>query len=207
MIRIEEVIVVEGKYDKNTLAQIVDAVILETSGFQIFSDREKLNLLRRLAEKRGIILLTDSDSAGFLIRNHLKGALPKDRVKQAYIPDISGKERRKASPSKEGKLGVEGMSREVLYEALVRAGATFSGTVPEDRSGVDTRRGLTIADFYEAGLTGTPNSSERRKAVLKKLNLPERLSASSMLEVLNALFSPEEFAELVRQESTRPEPT
>lgn len=156
MIPVKEVIVVEGRYDKNTLSQIFDAVIVETSGFGVFNDKEKLALLRRLAEARGLVVLTDSDGAGFVIRNFLKGAIDPALVKQAYIPDVAGKERRKASPSKEGKLGVEGMSAETLIDALRRAGATLGDEAPTHRSG-----GITKATLYELGLSGRPDSARR----------------------------------------------
>ena len=185
MRRIQEVIVVEGRYDKNTLSQVVEATVVSLGGFSIFNDREKLAFLRRLAEERGLILLTDSDGAGFVIRNYLKGALPKDRVKQAYIPDIHGKERRKRRAGKEGKLGVEGMRPEVLLEALRRCGATFlDGTEETAR----TREPITKADLVAWGLSGGADSAARRQALLRRLALPERLTANGMLEALNLLY-------------------
>ena len=187
MIRIREAIVVEGRYDKNTLSQLVDTVILETDGFGVFRDREKLALLRRIAEKRGLIILTDSDGAGFVIRNFLKGALPPDRVKHAYIPDLCGKERRKRRPGKEGKLGVEGMPPAVLEEALRRAGAAMEG---EEK--VRSAPTVTKADLYAWGLSGGENSREKRKKLLAALDLPERLSPNAMLPVLSALYSRED---------------
>jgi len=191
MRRVREVIVVEGRYDKNALRQVVDATVVETKGFGIFSDRERLALLRRLAAERGLILLTDSDGAGFVIRNFLKGAIPRSQLKQAYIPDIPGKERRKASPGKEGKLGVEGMKPEVLLEALERAGATFAdGASPAEREPV------TKADFYELELTGCPGSGSRRAALLKRLGLPERMTANALLEAVNILYTRDEFMEM-----------
>ncbi|WP_130870886.1 toprim domain-containing protein [Intestinimonas massiliensis (ex Afouda et al. 2020)] len=191
MLRIREAIVVEGRYDKNTLSQLVDTVILETSGFGIFKDGEKLALFRRLAEERGLIILTDPDGAGFVIRNFLKGSIPPDRVKHAYVPDILGKERRKRTPGKEGKLGVEGMRPAVLEEALRRAGATFLDGSGEDQP---PRRPITKADLFALGLSGGPGAGEKRKALLKRLSLPEHLSPNAMLEVLNALYSYEELA-------------
>lgn len=185
--RIQEVIVVEGRYDKNILSQVVDATIVETGGFSVFNDREKLAFLRTLAQKRGIILLTDSDGAGFVIRNYLKGALPRDRVKQAYIPDIPGKERRKRKAGKEGKLGVEGMTPEILLEALRRSGATFGG---ETLSPPPVP--ITKADLLERGLIG-PGSVARRKALLRELSLPAHLTPNALLEALNILFTPDEF--------------
>lgn len=193
MHRIKEVIVVEGRYDKNTLSQVVDAVIIETAGFGVYSDKEKLELLRKLALARGLIILTDSDGAGFQIRGYLKGAIDSALVKHAYIPDLRGKERRKASPSKEGKLGVEGMRPEVLLDALRRAGATFIGA----ETGQTEHEPITKADLYALGLSGTPNSSERRRQLTEKLELPERLAPNSLLDVLNALFSREELLEII----------
>lgn len=196
MRKVREVIVVEGRYDKNTLCQTVDAAIFPVDGFAVFNDREKLALLRRLAEERGLIVLTDSDGAGFVIRNFLKGALPRDRVKQAYIPDFYGKERRKRKAGKEGKLGVEGMRPEVLLSALERAGATFEG---EDAS-APAREPLTKADLYELGLTGGPGSAEKRRALMKRLALPEHLSASAMLDALNLLYGKAELLALLNAE-------
>lgn len=191
MIPVKEVIVVEGRYDKNTLSQIFDAVIVETSGFGVFNDREKLALLRRLAEARGLVVLTDSDGAGFVIRNFLKGAIDPALIKHAYIPDIQGRERRKSAPSKEGKLGVEGMSAQVLIDALRRAGATLGDETPTHRSG-----GISKATLYELGLSGRADSAQRRSALLKRLGLPEHLGANALLDVLNALYTPEELREL-----------
>ena len=183
MIRLKEAVVVEGRYDKTTLAQLIDTVILQTDGFGIFKDREKLALLRRVAEKRGLVILTDSDGAGFVIRNYLKGALPRDQVKHAYIPDLFGKEKRKRRPGKEGKLGVEGMSPEVLETALRQAGATVLG---EDEARASLT--LTKADLYAWGLSGGENSREKRKRLLAALDLPEHLSPNAMLPVLAALY-------------------
>lgn len=191
MISVKEVIVVEGRYDRNTLSQVFDAVIVETSGFGVFNDREKLALLRRLAEARGLVVLTDSDGAGFVIRKFLKGAIDPALVKQAYIPDIAGRERRKRAPSKEGKLGVEGMKPEVLIEALRRAGATLGGEEPARRA-----EGITKATLYELGLSGGPGSAEKRRALLKELDLPEKLSANALLDVLNALYTEAELREI-----------
>ncbi len=194
MKRIKEAIVVEGRYDKNALSQVVDAVILETSGFSVFKDSEKLTLLRRLAKKQGLIVLTDSDGAGFVIRNYIKGSIPSEQVKHAYIPDVYGKERRKRAPGKEGKLGVEGMSPEVLLQALLRAGATVEG---EDHA---TPRGqLTAADLYTLGLTGREDSAQRRTMLLRQLELPEHLSAKALLTVLNALYTSEELNTVLEQ--------
>ena len=188
--RIKEVIVVEGRYDRNMLLQVVDATVVETGGFSVFNDREKLNFLRRLAEKRGLILLTDSDGAGFVIRNYLKGTLPKEHIKQAYIPDMPGKERRKRKAGKEGKLGVEGMTPEILLEALRRSGATFGGETLSPPPAP-----ITKADLLERGLIG-PGSTQTRNELLHRLELPEHLSPNAMLEALNLLMSQEEFYEL-----------
>ena len=185
--RIREVIIVEGRYDKNALSQVVDAVILTTEGFGVFHDKEKLSYFRRLAEQRGVILLTDPDGAGFVIRNHLKGALPPERVKQAYVPDVPGKERRKKKGGKEGKLGVEGMSPAVLLEALRRCGATFEGEESRLPSA-----GITRADLMDKGLMG-PNSAAKRAAVLQTLQLPEHLTTTGLLDALNLLLTREEF--------------
>ena len=192
MFRIREAIVVEGRYDKNTLSQVVDTVILETAGFGVFKNQELVALLRRLAEERGLIVLTDSDGAGFLIRSRLKSALPQDRVKHAYIPDVYGKERRKRAPGKEGKLGVEGMTPAVLVEVLRRAGATF---LVEEAGGRGPKGGITKADLYALGLSGGPDAARRRQALLKHLKLPEHMSANALLPVLNALYDRESFLE------------
>lgn len=189
MRRIREVIVVEGRYDKNALRQVVDATVVETRGFGVFRDQERLALLRRLGRERGLILLTDSDGAGFVIRNFLKGAIPKSQLKQAYIPDVPGKERRKAAPGREGKLGVEGMPPQVLLEALERAGATFE----EEADKGDRRRPITKADFYALGLTGGPDSAARRASLLRRLRLPEHMTANALLEAVNILYTREEF--------------
>lgn len=187
--RIEEVIVVEGRYDRNMLLQVVDATVVETGGFSVFNDREKLVFLRKLAQKRGLILLTDSDGAGFVIRNYLKGAIPTEQVKQAYIPDIPGKERRKRKAGKEGKLGVEGMTPEILLQALRRGGATFAGEAAPSAAVP-----ITKADLLDRGLIG-PGSTQKRQQLLKNLELPEHLSPNALLETLNLLMSREEFYE------------
>lgn len=185
---IREVIVVEGRYDKNTLSQVVDAVIIETSGFGIFNDAEKRKLLQTMAEARGLIVLTDSDGAGFVIRNYIKGCVDPKLVKHAYIPDIYGKERRKSAPSREGKLGVEGMKPQVLLDALIRAGATF-----DDEENKKTAPRISKADMYARGLSGREGSAEKRAQLIKQLGLPERLTADGLLDVLNATMSREEF--------------
>lgn len=185
---VREVIVVEGRYDKNTLSQVVDAVIIETSGFGIFNDAEKRKLLQTMAEARGLIVLTDSDGAGFVIRNYIKGCVDPKLVKHAYIPDIYGKERRKSAPSREGKLGVEGMKPQVLLDALIRAGVTF-----DDEENKKTAPRISKADMYARGLSGREGSAEKRARLIKQLGLPERLTADGLLDVLNATMSREKF--------------
>ena len=185
---VREVIVVEGRYDKNTLSQVVDAVIIETSGFGIFNDAEKRKLLQTMAEVRGLIVLTDSDGAGFVIRNYIKGCVDPKLVKHAYIPDVYGKERRKSAPAREGKLGVEGMKPQVLLDALIRAGATF-----DDEENKKTAPRISKADMYARGLSGREGSAEKRAQLIKQLGLPERLTADGLLDVLNATMSREEF--------------
>lgn len=185
---VKEVIVVEGRYDKNTLSQIVDAVIIETSGFGIFNDAQKQKLLRTMAQARGLVVLTDSDGAGFVIRNFIKGCVDPACVKHAYIPDVFGKERRKAAPSKEGKLGVEGMRPQVILDALIRAGATVDA-----RPAAESAARITKADMYKCGLSGGTGSREKRAALIKRLDLPEKLSADALLDVLNAIMTREEF--------------
>lgn len=192
MVKVREAIVVEGRYDKNTLSQIVDAPIFETRGFGIFKDKEQMALLRAVALRRGLIVFTDSDGAGFVIRNHLKSAIPNQYLKHAYIPDIPGKEKRKAAPGKEGKLGVEGMTSDVILTALKDAGATFEdGT--QTKSG-----GISKQDLCSLGLSGGVDSSQKRLALQKKLNLPEHMSANALLQALNLLYSMDELSWLVK---------
>lgn len=186
MIKLKQAVVVEGRYDKNTLSQLIDAPIFETNGFGVMHDRTLLNFLRRVAEKRGLIVLTDSDGAGFVIRNFLKGALSKDKVLHAYIPDVAGKERRKAHAGKEGKLGVEGMPPEVLLRALQNAGAqTEVSDAPTEK--------ITKTDLFLAGLSGTADSAARRTALIRSLGLPEHLGSNAFLDALNLMMSREEF--------------
>ena len=192
MVHIREAIVVEGRYDKNALSQVVDTLILETGGFQLFKDPEQMVLLRRAAERRGLIVLTDSDGAGFVIRNRIKGVIPARFLKHAYIPDVYGKERRKRKAGKEGKLGVEGMPPAVLEDVLRRAGATFLGEDARLREAPN----LTKADLFAAGLSGRPGSGKRRQALLKRLELPERMSANALMAVLNGCYSREEVERL-----------
>ncbi len=194
MVRIREAIVVEGRYDKNTLSQIVDAPIMETHGFGILKDKAQLGLLRRVARERGLIVFTDSDGAGFVIRNFLKGAIEPRYLKHAYIPDIPGKERRKAAPGKEGKLGVEGMTPQIILEALRRAGATMDGECQSPR------QEITKQDFVDWGLSGGKNAGENRKKLLKKLDFPAHMSANALLQALNLLYSRQEFEEILNRE-------
>lgn len=193
MIKIKEAIVVEGRYDKNTLSQLVDAPIFETNGFGIFKDKQQMALLRKVAEKRGLIVFTDADGAGFVIRNHIKSAIPGQFLKHAYTPDIFGKERRKVAPGKEGKLGVEGMRPEVIIEALRKAGASFAGeeTAPRNQ--------ITKQDLMELGLSGGPDSKAKRTALLKMLDLPEHMSANALLDALNLLYAKDELILLLRE--------
>lgn len=192
MIKIREAIVVEGKYDKNTLAQIVDAPIFQTDGFGIFKDKEKMTLLRSAAQKRGLIVFTDSDGAGLVIRNHIKSAIPACYLKHAYIPDIFGKEKRKKVPGKEGLLGVEGMTTEVILNSLKASGATVEGESPT------SGKPITKQVFMDLGLSGGSGSSEKRKRLQKTLNLPQNMSANALLQAVNLLYTPEELFEAVK---------
>ena len=194
MVKIKEAIVVEGRYDKNTLSQIVDAPVLETSGFGILKDKQQLKLLRKVAQSRGLIIFTDSDGAGFVIRNYLKGAIEANYLRHAYIPDIPGKERRKSAPGKEGKLGVEGMTPQVILDALRKAGATVLGEEQTQVSG-----NITKQDMMELGLSGGANSSLLRKTLLKKLDLPEHMSANALLQAVNLLYTLDELREILSQ--------
>lgn len=193
MIRIREAIIVEGRYDVNKIKQIVDTMVIETSGFSIFNNKEKLQLIRRIAAQRGVLILTDSDGAGFVIRNYLKGALPKEQVKHAYIPQIAGKERRKVHGSKEGTLGVEGVPDEVLLDVLRRAGVTvLDRTLPAARQ-------ITKADFFAWGLSGGAGSAAKRQQLLQRLQLPRHMTANALLEYINAVASYEEIKKLVSE--------
>lgn len=192
MVRVREVIVVEGRYDQNTLRQVVDADIVCTDGFGIFREAERQALLRRLAEKRGLIVLTDSDGAGEVIRGFLSGIVPPEQIKHAFIPDVPGKEKRKSSPSKEGKLGVEGMPPEVLLRALKAAGATMNDEAVSPRAD-----DVTPAELYALGLSGGPGSVERRRRLQRALDLPERMSAKQLRTALRILVSREELRNIV----------
>ena len=193
MIEIKEAIIVEGRYDIQTLKQCVDTVILQTGGFRIFKDKERLQMIRKIAEKRGILILTDSDGAGLVIRNFLKGAIPANQVKHAYIPEILGKETRKRHASKAGTLGVEGMSQDILKNALISAGATILGDEQK------TTKQLAKADLFALGLSGQSGSEKKRKALLKKLNLPQYLSSNALLDFLNAVSDKDEIFEIIKE--------
>lgn len=197
MITIKQAVIVEGKYDKIKLSSIIDALIIETHGFRIFKDKEQMTLIRRLAETRGLLILTDSDSAGFLIRHHLMGSIPQEYIRHAYIPDVLGKERRKAQGSKEGKLGVEGVSKQQIIEALERAGVLVQ---PDEESAkaVAVRR-IEKADLFRDGLSGGENSAQNRKVLLQHLSLPERLSTNGLLQVLNSILSYEEYEAVIQK--------
>ena len=194
MVKIREAIVVEGRYDRNTLSQIVDAPIFETSGFGIFKNKEQLALLRAVAEKRGLIVFTDSDGAGFVIRNHIKSAIPGKYLKHAYIPDLYGKEKRKDKPGKEGKLGVEGMTPEIILSALRASGATLE----EEASETPSTAAITKQHMMELGLSGTADSSHKRARLQKRLGLPEHMSANALLQALNLLYTTDELSDLVK---------
>lgn len=194
MIKIDKVIIVEGRYDKIKLSSMIDGIIIETEGFGIFKDKDKQKLIRKLAETKGIAILTDSDSAGFVIRNFITSIVPKEYITNVYIPDIYGKEKRKDSPSKEGKLGVEGVSAEILKEAFKKAGIGVS------QSETNERKKITLNDFFDDGLTGDTQSKRKRTDLLKKLDLPERMSTKAMLDILNTFITYDEYKELVESE-------
>lgn len=192
MIKLDRPVIVEGKYDIIKLNNIIDGIIIKTDGFGIFKDKEKQKLIRRLADEKGIIILTDSDSAGFLIRNFIKSTVPADKITHVYIPDIKGKEKRKDHESKEGKLGVEGIDENVLKSCFEKAGVLCEKTE-------SARKLITNLDFYEYGLSGKANSKEKRKLLLKKLDLPERMSSSSIIKILNTFITFEEFEKCVKE--------
>ncbi|MDD7358114.1 MAG: DUF4093 domain-containing protein [Eubacterium coprostanoligenes] len=187
-IKLTEAVIVEGKYDKIKLSNILDAFIIETNGFAIFKDKSKLSFIKKLAKERGIIILTDSDHAGFMIRNYISSGVPKEQIKNVYIPDVFGKEKRKDTPSKEGKLGVEGMTKEVILASFEKAGVSSTSSVCDNP--------ITTVDFYDLGLTGGANSKAKRKAVCKALDLPEFLSTSSLISCINNFMTKEEFFDL-----------
>ena len=191
MISIKEAVIVEGRYDKIKISAVIDAPIIETNGFRVFKDKEKQNLIRKIANQRGILVMTDSDSAGFVIRNFLKGAVPVNKIKNAYIPQLKGKEKRKAEMSKEGFLGVEGVSEEIIIDAVRKSGATILGE--NER----IREQITKGDFFALGLTGRENSAKLREKLLKHLEMPTYLTTNALLTALNCLYSFEELKELL----------
>lgn len=193
MLRLKQAVIVEGKYDKIKLSGILDTIIIETDGFGVFKDKEKQRFIRRLAEERGIIIMTDSDSAGFVIRSFLSGIIRPEKITNVYIPDILGKEKRKAAPSKEGKLGVEGMKTEVILEALRKAGVTFEESTPSV-----PRRVVTKTDLFEDGLNGTANSAQKRQKLLEALELPAHMSTNAMLKSINAFMTYEDYKQAVK---------
>lgn len=190
-IKISQAVIVEGKYDKIKLSNILDAFIIETNGFSIFKDKQRLAFIKKLANERGIIVLTDSDHAGFMIRNYISSGIPKDKIINVYIPDVFGKEKRKAEPSKEGKLGVEGMTKEVLLEAFDKAGVTSTKIKSENP--------ITNYDLYELGLSGIANAKQNKKKLLAKLDLPEFLSTNSLLSCLNNMMTKSELCEIIKE--------
>lgn len=193
MIKIDRVVIVEGKYDKIKLSSILDAVIIETDGFGIFNNKEKQLLIRKLAQTKGILILTDSDSAGFTIRSFIRGIVPAEQIKHAYIPDIFGKEKRKAEASKEGKLGVEGVKPEIIIEALEKAGVLCEETEEANK------KQITKLDLFEDGLSGGADSKELRKRLLKHLGLPERITSNAMVDILNTFLSFEDYKKAVKE--------
>ena len=193
-LKVKEAVIVEGKYDKIKLSSLIDGLIIETNGFQIFKDKKQMAMIRRLAGTRGILVLTDSDAAGFVISNYLTGSIPAEQVKHAYVPDIFGKEKRKEKPSKEGKLGVEGVPARAVLAALQRAGVVCGEEEPQEQG-----RQITKGDLYEMGLSGGENSAQKRKALLNRLKLPEHLAPNALVKVLNSLMGYEAFCALVQE--------
>ncbi len=195
MIKIDQAVIVEGKYDKIKLSQFLDTVIIETEGFGVFKDKEKQKFIRMIAQKKGIVVLTDSDSAGFVIRSFLSEILPPEKITHVYIPDIFGKERRKDAPSKEGKLGVEGMTGEIILEAFKKAGIDGKSVVSDETE----RRLVTKTDLFEDGICGKDNSVEKRKRLLAALSLPERMSANAMLKIINSYLTYDDYKKAVKE--------
>lgn len=196
-IKVKQAVIVEGRYDKIRLDSLIDALIITTDGFGIFRDKEKMQMLRHLAETRGLLIITDSDSAGFVIRNHLKSCIPPQFIKHAYIPDVFGKERRKTQYSKEGKIGVEGMSAEVLLESLRKSGVDCMTSSPAQSGVEDDGKKITRTDFFRAGLSGGENSSEKRLLLLQTLGLPSRMTTTALLDVINDYMTLEEFERFI----------
>ena len=193
MIKLKEAVIVEGRYDKIKLKNLIDAPIIETNGFRIFNDKERRDMIRQIADRRGILIMTDSDGAGLVIRNFLNGAVDKAKIKHCYIPQLEGKEKRKEQRSKEGFLGVEGVPDDVIIEAIRKSGATVIG-----EEAAQTNE-ITKADLFTLGLTGTANSAQKRKKLLKKLNMPDYLSTNAMLTALNCLYSLEELKSVLNE--------
>lgn len=192
MLKLKEVVIVEGKYDKIKLSQILDALIIDVGGFNIFKNKEKVQMIKKLADKNGVLILTDSDHAGFMIRNYLNGIIPQDKIKHAYIPDIIGKEKRKKTYSKERKLGVEGVDDKIILDAINKVSLK-----KEEKT--NNIKEITKMDFYEDELSGRDNSSDKRKKLLKKLNLPENLSQNALIKVLNKTISYDEYKRVVEE--------
>ncbi len=193
MLKTDRIIVVEGRYDKIKLSSIIDAVIIETDGFGIFKDKQKQKMLRLLAEKKGLVVLTDSDSAGFTIRNFISGFVPKDKIVNAYIPDVFGKEKRKDAPSKEGKLGVEGVSPEIIRNVLEKAGVLCE---TDDHP---QKRKVTKTDFFEDGLTGGKGSKEKRLSLLKHLSLPEKMTTNALIDIINLFMTYDDYKNALKE--------
>lgn len=194
MYKIKETIVVEGVYDKIKLSRFIDGVIMTTNGFRVFSDERIIKSIREMAVKTGVVILTDSDSAGFKIRNYIKQALPKDAVKHAYVPEVKGKEKRKKEPGKEGLLGVEGIDEETILTALKNAGCTIDGTASEKKAS----RAVTKADLYALGFSGGEGSREKRAALARSLGIPMKISANMLLDIVNRLLTYDEFCEIAQ---------
>lgn len=193
MIKLDKAIIVEGKYDKIRLSGFIDALIIETDGFRIFSDSDKKALIRRLAKTNGIIVMTDSDAAGFRIRNHIRNIAADGDVINVYIPDVFGKEKRKTEASKEGKLGVEGLTEDIITAAMEKAGVYHTKTDNSDK------RQVTVTDLFEDGITGTDNAKQRRLQLLKALDLPERMSNSQLLKLINTFMTYDDYKSAVRE--------
>lgn len=199
MIKIKQAVIVEGKYDKIKLSTILDTLIIETNGFDIFSDKQRMELIRSVAKLRGIIIMTDSDAAGFMIRNHIGGNLPKDQVTHVYVPEILGKEKRKAEPSKEGKLGVEGIPKNLLIESLVRAGIKFEDDQNQSEKSNHSIKAITKMDLYNDNLSGTPGSKQRLEQFKRIVNLPAHISKNALVDVLNVIMTYDEYKAAVER--------
>lgn len=196
MLKLKEVVIVEGKYDKIKLSQILDALIIDVGGFNIFKNKKKLNLIKKLAKKNGALILTDSDHAGFMIRNYLNGIIPQNKIKHAYIPDIIGKEKRKKTYSKEKKLGVEGINDEIILDSIKKSGLK---QFKNDNNKIQNSPAITKLDFFQDGLSGSENSASKRKSLIKNLNLPENLSQNALLKILNEIITYDEYKNLIKK--------